>query len=107
VKTNLESERTLLLSIALQWRSGEWNERQVHEEAERIWAQGSPWPEVPEDDPRSVVLEVVQMLDILNSELVISDDIPAILAFLETESGNEAQGWSTWRMYLGGRRFQE
>jgi len=29
----------MLRTLLLRWQSGELNERQVHEEAERIWAQ--------------------------------------------------------------------
>ncbi len=96
---NYEGERNLLRSILLRWQTGEWNERQVHEEAERIWAVNGPWLELPNEDPRSIVAEVAQILDSLNAEWVTAEDVPAILSFLDTRPGNETQGWSAWRTY--------
>jgi hypothetical protein len=96
-KDHLEKER--LRSLLCRWESGAVNERQVHEEAERIWAEGSPWPELPEGDTRSVVAEVAGMLESLNSQWVTAEDVPAILHFLDTVPGTEAEAWASWRKY--------
>lgn len=92
-----ERESKELRSLLSRWQSGELNERQIHEEAERIWAQGSPWPELPEEDPRSVVAETGSKLESLNAEWVTVEDIPAMLSFLDSE--DPVTAWSNWRSY--------
>jgi hypothetical protein len=99
VTQTYETARNLLRSLLMRWQSGELNERQVHEEAERIWMRGSPWRELPDDHPQSIVAEVARLLDSLNSEWVTAEDAPAILLFLDTSTGNETRAWSSWRTY--------
>jgi sRNA-binding protein len=94
-----ETEKARLRSALLRWQSAELNERQVHEEAERIWAQGSPWPELPDEHALSIVAEVARILDSLNSEWVTVEDVPTLLSFLDTPPGDEARAWSSWRTY--------
>jgi len=71
----------------------------VHEEAERIWAQGSPWPELAEEDPWSIVAELARILDSLNVEWVTVEDVPAMLSFLDTPAEDVIRSWSKWRSY--------
>ena len=88
----------MLRSLLLRWKSGELDERAVHEEADTLWAE-KEWPEYPDDDSRSVTLEVLSQLSSLNAQWIITDDIAAILSFLDTPPGQEKQGWERWQEY--------
>jgi hypothetical protein len=90
--------RKLLLDLVTQWEAGSLNEVDVHEKAEELWEQDD-WPEYAEEDPRSIAIEVLSQLEILNHQLIIKDDIPAIIAFLKTPEGKERSGWSAWKQY--------
>ncbi len=91
-------DREVIRSLLKQWRSSEIDEREVHEEAERLLNEHG-WIEYPESDDRSVVMEVLSQLGILNRQLVIREDIPAMLSFLDTPPGEASKGWQTWRRY--------
>ena len=95
---NYEPERHILLTLLRRWQSGELSERQVHQEAERIWAQGSCgrnwWKKI-----RRSIVATPCILDSLNAEWVIAEDVPAMLSFLNTEPEDAIRGWSKWRSY--------
>jgi len=95
---NLLELKELLRSLLLRWKSGELDERAVHGEADTLWAE-KEWPEYPDDDSRSVTLEVLSQLSSLNAQWIITDDIAAILLFLDTPPGQEKQGWERWQEY--------
>ena len=38
-------------------------------------------------------------LEVLNHQLIIEQDIPAILTFLATPFGEENQAWQAWETY--------
>jgi hypothetical protein len=64
----------------------------VHDEAERLWNTKPSWPVLPESDPDSIVVEVLMHLDALDHQLVLREDVPAILTFLATAQGAERFG---------------
>jgi hypothetical protein len=91
-------DREVIRNLLEQWRSNEINEREVHEEAERLLDEHG-WIEYPENDGRSVAMEVLSQLAILNRQLVTQEDIPAMLGFLNTPPDETSKGWQTWRRY--------
>jgi len=91
-----------LRSLLKRWQRGEIDERSVHEEAERIWASKDEWPVYPDTDPESIPMDVLEQLDVLNHQLIIPADIPAMLAFLDTPLGEEQRGWEEWERYWQG-----
>jgi hypothetical protein len=91
-------DREVIRNLLEQWRSNEINEREVNEEAKRLLDEHG-WIEYPENDDRSVAMEVLSQLVILNRQLVTREDIPAILGFLNTPPGETSKGWETWRRY--------
>ena len=91
-------DRGVIRNRLQRWRSNEMDEREVHEEAERLLDEHG-WIEYHEDDDRSVVMEVLSQLAILNRQLVTREDIPAMLGFLDTSPGEASKGWQTWRRY--------
>lgn len=93
-----ELDRSVLRSLVLRWATGELTERNVHETAESLW-ESQPWPNYSEADDRSIALEVLIQLDILNHQLITAEDVPALIAFLDTPPGQAAQGWRRWRQY--------
>ena len=78
------------------------DEREVHEEAERLCDHYEEWPMFPEHHPESIAIEVLSHLEILNHQLITREDIPAMLTFLDTPLGKELRGWKTWRRYWDG-----
>lgn len=94
-----EIEQSELLALLEQWQKGAIDERVVHERAESKMDELGELPSYPEDDPRSIPVEVLLHLDALNHQLITLEDIPAIEAFLRTPPGDEAQGWAVWRNY--------
>jgi hypothetical protein len=92
-------ERNRITTLLNQWEDGILDERQVHEQAEEWLEQLSELPSYAEENPRSIPLEVLVQLDALNHQLITSDDIPAIQAFLNTPTGKEPIGWAAWRKY--------
>lgn len=93
------SEIERITTLLNQWRDGIIDEHRVHEQAEEWLEQLSELSSYPEEDPRSIPLEVLVQLDALNHQLITTDDIPAILAFLSTPPGKELTGWALWRKY--------
>ena len=92
-------DRDVIQILLERWGSGTIDEREVHEEAERLCDQYEEWPTLPERHPESIAMEVLSHLEILNHQLITREDIPAMLAFLDTPLGKERQGWKTWRRY--------
>lgn len=94
-----EIERSVLLELLEQWQTEAIDEREVHEQAEALLEQLEEYPTYPEHDPKSIPMEVLLYLDVLNHQLITPEDIPAMHAFLHTPLGNESQGWAVWRSY--------
>ena len=92
-------ERDVLEALLKRWQTEEIDERTVHEEAESLWEEQEHWPTYPKDDPRSIAVEVLSQLEILNHQLITRADIPAMLEFLNTPQGSELRGWSVWERY--------
>jgi len=61
--------------------------------------EGWGWPEYPREDPRSLEVEALAQLEILNHQLIVRDDIPAFVRFLSTPSGEEDLAWKEWEHY--------
>jgi hypothetical protein len=51
------------------------------------------------NDPESIAIEVLSQLEILNHQLITTDDIPVIMEFLDTPPGEERDGWVKWQSY--------
>jgi hypothetical protein len=99
-------DREVIRSLLEQWRSNELDERGVHEEAERLLDEHG-WIEYPENDDRSVVMEALSQLGVLNRQLVTREDIPAMLSFLDTPPGEAPKGWQTWRRYWNSLDYEK
>lgn len=94
-----EVDTKALRSLLERWQAGEVDERFVHEEAERLWGHRDEWPLYRETDPRSIPLEVLEQLEILNHQLITREDVPTMLAFLDTPPGEQTRGWAAWRRH--------
>ncbi|MGH9894476.1 MAG: hypothetical protein ACREA0_21340 [bacterium] len=95
--------KKLLRNLLLRWQAGDLDEKGVHREAvaheaSPPWTQDE-WPEYPDADPRSIVVEVLSQLSMLNAQWITRDDIPAILSFLDSTPGEEKQAWQNWEKY--------
>lgn len=93
-----EVPKHLLLDLLDKWEAGILSEAEVHENAEKLWEEND-WPDYKEGDSRSIAIEVLSQLEILNHQLITKEDIPAIVHFLKTPGGQERDGWDAWRRY--------
>lgn len=98
--------RVALLGLLEKWESSVLNAGDVHEAAEALMARWD-WKECPRDQPLSIINEVLAQLDVLNQQLIIPDDIPAIRDFLSAPVGGEAQAWSSWESYWEAVDYEE
>lgn len=85
--------------LLLRWQAGEIGGLTLYDEAEYMWEQGEPWPEYDRDDPRSIPIAVLDVLEDLYAQRVFREDIPALLAFLNTPPGEERAAWDTLDRY--------
>ncbi|MFQ5528644.1 MAG: hypothetical protein ACE5GX_20615 [Thermoanaerobaculia bacterium] len=92
-------DRGWIRSLLQRWQGGDVDKRLVHEEAEAVWDGFKEWPNYPQEDPRSIPLEILSNLEALNHQLITPEDIPAILEFLDTPRGSELDGWKRWQRY--------
>ncbi len=106
MKDVAEDIREQLLALLEHWRSGEYGVREVHERAEVIYGKAG-WREYPETDSRSIVFEVLSMLEMLNQQLVCLEDIPEMLTFLATPRGKERDAWRRWKKYWDSIDFEK
>jgi len=93
--------REVLRDLLRRWASGQLSEQEVHEEAESLW-ESEEWAEVDESDDRSIPIEVLSQLDVMNHQLLTTEDIPALGEFLNTPPGEAVEGWRRWRRYWAG-----
>ena len=88
-------ENIRIINLLKEWESGQIGEKEVHERAESLW-KIEEWPNYPKSDPRSIAIELLSHLDILNVQLITREDIPAMIEFLNTKNGNELEAWAKW-----------
>jgi len=94
----MEVSRECLLDLVHKWEAGILSEKDIHEIAEQL-IEEKDLPQLSDSDPSSIEWEVLSQLDILNHQLITSEDIPAIIDFLSTPLGQEINGWRKWRAY--------
>ncbi len=85
--------------LLLRWQAREIGGLTLYDEAEYMWDEGYPWPEYDRDDPRAIPIDVLSLLETLIAQGVFREDIPALLAFLDTPLGEEQAGWDTMDRY--------
>ena len=78
----------------------------MHRVAEEIVDGAAELPNHLETAFGSIAVEVLVHLDALNQQLIIKEDIPAILRFLSTPKGMEKEAWIEWRNYWNGFDFE-
>lgn len=96
--TNRDQIRVLLQ----QWQRRQVTPLDVLVEAERIWESDplyNNYIPFPRTDSRSVYYSVLLMLEVLHVQLLMREDIPMILAFLDTPAGGEEKAWQLWDAY--------
>ena len=96
---NLALDRTTLRKLLSDWKAGLIGEVQVQESAEALLDARQPVDELPQDDDRSVPLEVLLYLDALPALLITKEDVDTMLAFLDTPPGHAAEGRQRWSGY--------
>lgn len=95
-----------MLSLLEEWANGAVDAQHVHEVAESLWDQHE-WPILPDEDDRSIAIEVLMHLDMLNVQWITTDDIPAMRAFLGTLPGRSVLGWQAWTDYWDNLDFEK
>ena len=86
--TDDSAGRERLRDLLGRWQKGVLDERAVHEAAEAL-SESYPGelPTYPHSDPRSIPIEVLSQLEILNWQLITREDIPALLDFRSRQVG--------------------
>lgn len=93
-------DRQILRDLLQRWQSGAVSEKDVHEAAERMFEAFPDGPPVhPRADPRSIPIEALSQLEILDVQLITRDDVGAFLEFLGTQEGHEKEAWERWTEY--------
>ncbi len=80
------------------WSDSEIDEGHIHEWAEEL-LEKIGWVQYDNDDPRSVPMEVLAQLDILNVQLIAQEDVPAFLRFLKLGQEEPLKAWAQWAEY--------
>ena len=96
-----ELSRSSLRALLQRWAANEITAVDVHERAEALW-ESQTWPPYSHDDDRSIAVEVLSQLDIIDHQLITVDDVPAIVRFLDTPPGRALEGWVQWVKYWEG-----
>ncbi len=99
-------ERETIKDLLEQWELGKIDEKHVHSQAETLWGQ-EDWPNYSKEDPKSIAIEVLSQLDILNVQLIMKEDIPILIEFLNTEPGKELEAWKKWEKYWNNIDFEK
>jgi hypothetical protein len=90
--------RADLATMLKHWLDGRRAAHQVHEWAEARAGNNAfdveDWEGV---ESNSVANEVLRALDMLNMNLMLPDDIPFYLEFLDTPEGHFDEGYRKWR----------
>lgn len=85
------------------WQRGEINHWDVVDEAEAIeeslWENVETIPHVEKGDICSISLAVLDLLSSAHISWVMPVDIPVLLKFLETPTGEELEGWKRFDAY--------
>lgn len=81
------------------WEHGGADAATLLEDADELFQEVAEWGEVARDDPRSIPAEVALRLEEMHHRWVTPGDIPALVDFLETPAGQEAEGWDAWDAY--------
>jgi hypothetical protein len=71
------------------------------EDADDLFQAVAEWGEVARDDPRSIPAEVALRLEEMHHRWVVPEDVPAMVEFLDTPTGAEAEAWDAWDAYWG------
>jgi hypothetical protein len=96
--------RETLATLLRRWQRGELTPLEVLVAAEGLWERDplSGQPQAPvflRSDPKAIDYHVLWLLEVLHCDPLLPVDIPAILAFLETPPGQEAEAWRRWEAY--------
>lgn len=95
-------DRDVLRSLLKRWQDGALDAFGVKMQAEAIWERDpiyGHYEEYSRDDPRSIYYAVLFNLEALSQQLILPDDIPVILSFLDTPLGKEREAWQMWDTY--------
>ena len=99
-KTPMTPEQIAAMrDLLLRWQAGQIGGLTLYDEAEYMWDEGYPWPEYDHTDYRSIPIAVLHVLEDLCAQLVFREDIPELLAFLDTPPGEERAAWETMDRY--------
>lgn len=92
--------RNFVADLLDQWEQGILDERQVMDRAEDMWdTVDDDVVNLPDAHPCSTVLEALHDLSVLNWQLIIKQDLPAIRSFLNADSRETESAWRIYRAY--------
>lgn len=80
-----------LLEVLQEWENGVLPYDEVQAWAETVFS--SEWHEYEKDDPRSVLVEVIQLLEDMYWEPILKKDIPVLRRILAEARNSPANAW--------------
>ncbi|MEM6455756.1 MAG: hypothetical protein AAF772_11725 [Acidobacteriota bacterium] len=100
--------RTPIDELLNRWEQGEIDAEAVWYAAEDLWdTVDLLYIDFPDDHPDSPILEVLHDLSILNHQLIVREDIPALKKFLHAKPGSTVAAWQAYRAYLDSIDYQK
>jgi len=100
--------RSDIADVLRQWQAGLLTAEQVHAWAEELYFPGSlDFDDYEGDEENSVANEVMSCLDMLNMKLIVVEDVPIYLEFLETPKGQFVDGYRKFENALSLIDYQE
>ncbi len=91
--------KDLVLQILENWKTGEINEIIAQEKAEKLCEEFMHYENLPYSNPEAIAYEILSQLEILSHQLIIKEDIPFMIDFLNTKAGEEKKAWESWQNY--------
>ena len=89
--------KDLVLEILEDWKSGKINEIIAQEKPDKLYEEFMHYENLSYNNPEAIAYEVLCQLEILNHQLIIKEDIPFIVDFLNTKQGEEKRAWERWQ----------
>lgn len=81
------------------WQQGEMTDVQLERWARR-YVDRMLLPDLPPDHIDSIRVEMVLQLSSLTRQPLLTDDVPAMVAFLSTKKRQVEEGWRAWFTYI-------
>ena len=95
-----------VIDVLQKWLKGEVDEEELYRWAGSRYSVSDYDVEDREEDD-SITNEVLGHLDMMDMNLVVKEDIPAMIEFLNTPKGKFNEGYSQWARYTKSINYKQ